>query len=168
MAWAHRPPGSIVDAIDLWQDGHTTTLTDWGGGMALNDGVVVAFNRWHNDTRLWQRWLYRDETFWQLSDGASWSFDGDLNQAGEATWVSDFDPFTLVGAISYMRRLSLGDVNCDGAIDAFDIEPFLLVLFDPEGYRLAHPTCDALLADIDQNGRVDAFDIEPFIDLLFP
>lgn len=170
VGWVHRPVPELNREIQLWQNGKTTALTNWGGALKLNDAGMVAFNRWHPDSQFccWQRWLFRDETFWQLTAGSSWSFDGDLNEFGEATWVSDFDPFTLVGAISYMRRFSLGDVNCDGEIDAFDIEPFLLALFDPEGYRQAHPTCDALLADIDQNGRVDAFDIEPFIDLLFP
>lgn len=61
-----------------------------------------------------------------------------------------------------------GDMNCDGAIDAFDIEPFLLALFDPAGYAAQYPDCDVRLADIDGDGSVDAFDIEPFLALLFP
>ena len=114
---------------------------------------------------MWQQWLYRDGTFWQLSDDPFWNRDGRLNAIGDVVWRSG--P-TTTSNIRYMRRYSIGDINCDGSINAFDIEPFLLALFDPEGYRRAHPTCDALLADIDQNGRVDAFDIEPFINLLFP
>ena len=59
-------------------------------------------------------------------------------------------------------------MNCDGAIDAFDIEPFIFALFDSPAYLLRYPTCDPLLADIDGNGAVDALDIEPFLDVLFP
>jgi hypothetical protein len=61
---------------------------------------------------------------------------------------------------------AVGDLNCDGAIDAFDIEPFVLALTDPGQYALQYPSCDANLADINGDGAVDAFDIEPFITLL--
>ena len=60
-----------------------------------------------------------------------------------------------------------GDLNCDGVVNAFDIEPFLLALFDPDEYSNQYPDCDINLADINGDGTVDAFDIEPFLDLLF-
>jgi hypothetical protein len=59
-----------------------------------------------------------------------------------------------------------GDLNCDGAIDAFDIDPFVLALTDPAGYALAFPECDYMLADVNGDDQVDAFDIDPFVDLL--
>jgi hypothetical protein len=59
-----------------------------------------------------------------------------------------------------------GDMNCDGAIDAFDIEPFVTAQTDPAGYPQRYPDCHIELADIDGDGEVNAFDIEPFIDLL--
>jgi hypothetical protein len=59
-----------------------------------------------------------------------------------------------------------GDVNCDGAIDAFDIQPFILALTDPNGYATAFPDCDIDLADANRDGAIDAFDIEPFVQLL--
>jgi hypothetical protein len=59
-----------------------------------------------------------------------------------------------------------GDLNCDGHINAFDIEDFILALVDPAGYSTANPTCDIGTGDINRDGAVDAFDIEPFIDLL--
>jgi predicted outer membrane repeat protein len=62
---------------------------------------------------------------------------------------------------------AFGDLNCDGAIDAFDIEPFLLALFEPGQYAGRFPDCDIELADTNADGRVNAFDIEPFLDLLF-
>ncbi|MCH7871969.1 MAG: hypothetical protein IID33_09750 [Planctomycetes bacterium] len=62
----------------------------------------------------------------------------------------------------------LGDLNCDGQINAFDIEPFLVALFDPKEYAVRYPECDINLADINGDGSIDAFDIEPFLDLLFP
>jgi len=59
-----------------------------------------------------------------------------------------------------------GDLNCDGLINAFDIDPFVLALTDPEAYALAYPDCDYMLADINGDGLVNAFDIDPFVQLL--
>jgi hypothetical protein len=61
-----------------------------------------------------------------------------------------------------------GDLNCDLQVNAFDIEPFLLALFEPIEYPNQYPDCDILLADMNGDGAVNAFDIEPLLDLLFP
>ncbi len=52
------------------------------------------------------------------------------------------------------------DVNCDGAVDAFDIEPFIDILVNMT------PGCSSCAADTNEDGTVDAFDIEPFIECL--
>ena len=41
-----------------------------------------------------------------------------------------------------------GDLNCDGLINALDIEPFVLALFDPAQYPVQYPDCDINLGDI--------------------
>ena len=61
-----------------------------------------------------------------------------------------------------------GDMNCDCTVNAFDIEPFLVALFDPVQYPILFPNCDIQNADINGDGFIDAFDIEPFLKLLFP
>lgn len=38
-------------------------------------------------------------------------------------------------------RAQLGDMNCDGAVDLFDIDPFALALSDPCAYEDAFPDC---------------------------
>ena len=60
----------------------------------------------------------------------------------------------------------LGDLNCDGTANAFDIDPFVLALTDPAGYAAAYPDCDRMLADCNGDGVVNAFDIDPFVELL--
>jgi hypothetical protein len=60
----------------------------------------------------------------------------------------------------------LGDMNCDGAFDGFDIDPFFLALGDPDGYQQAFPDCDIMNGDINGDDEVDGFDINPFFDLL--
>ena len=59
-----------------------------------------------------------------------------------------------------------GDLNCDGLVNAFDIDPFVLALSDPAGYASQYPDCNRLLADIDGSGDVNSFDIDPFVELL--
>jgi hypothetical protein len=60
-----------------------------------------------------------------------------------------------------------GDTNCDGTIDFFDIDPFLLALFDPAGYATAFPDCSLDSADVNTDDNVDFFDIDPFLGCLF-
>jgi len=60
----------------------------------------------------------------------------------------------------------VGDLNCDGAVNNFDIDPFVLALSDPPGYAAAYPSCDRFGADIDGDGDVTNFDIDPFVALL--
>ena len=60
----------------------------------------------------------------------------------------------------------MGDVNCDGRVDMFDIDPFVAALTDPGGYVQAYPDCDCTLADVNADGSINAFDIDPFVALL--
>ncbi len=53
-------------------------------------------------------------------------------------------------------------MNCDGAVNAFDIEPFLDLLFG------GGVPCNTCTGDTNGDGRIDAFDIEPFLNCLFP
>jgi hypothetical protein len=60
-----------------------------------------------------------------------------------------------------------GDTNCDGSINFFDIDPFILALFDPAAYAAVYPACDIETADTNNDGAVNFFDIDPFVALLF-
>jgi hypothetical protein len=54
------------------------------------------------------------------------------------------------------------DMDCDGDIDGFDIEPFLELLFGK-----GEP-CAPCTGDVNADGNIDEFDIEPFLNCLFP
>jgi hypothetical protein len=88
---------------------------------------------------------------------------------------SDYLHFTAAGQVGLGQRFAeaylamafqVGDVNCDGAVNAFDIDPFVLALTNPEGYAAAFPDCDIMTADVNGDGRVTAADIDPFVELL--
>ncbi|NLF29331.1 MAG: hypothetical protein GX591_00420 [Planctomycetes bacterium] len=60
----------------------------------------------------------------------------------------------------------VGDVNCDGAIDTADIDPFVMALVNPDGYAATYPDCDLQLADCNGDGVVDTADIDAFVALI--
>ncbi len=62
--------------------------------------------------------------------------------------------------------VSLGDVNCDGHVNVFDIDPFVLALTSSEEYAQAFPACDINSADVNCDGHVNVFDIDPFVQCL--
>ena len=60
-------------------------------------------------------------------------------------------------------QIYLGDMNCDGALNALDIDPFTLALADASAYQKAYPECDRNAADCNCDGVVNAYDIDPFV-----
>ena len=58
------------------------------------------------------------------------------------------------------------DLNCDGIVNNFDIDPFVSALTDPGAFAAAYPGCDLAAADLDGDGAVTNFDIDPFVACL--
>ncbi len=65
-----------------------------------------------------------------------------------------------------VTRIVRGDTNCDGVVNNFDIDSFVMKLTNPAAYSAAFPACDPLNADMNRDGRVDNFDIDPFVACL--
>ena len=66
------------------------------------------------------------------------------------------DVHAFIGMTSFVTVCDPCDMNCDGDVNAFDIEPFLTLLFE------APVPCDVCTGDVNGDGVIDAFDIEPF------
>jgi hypothetical protein len=62
-----------------------------------------------------------------------------------------------------VTAIARGDLNCDGAVNAFDIDPFVLALTNPASYAEQFPGCNLLNGDTNCDGLVNAFDIDPFV-----
>ena len=106
-------------------------------------------------------------------DGTLWGVSG---RNGNRVFTIDTQTWELteVSRIPVGRRfqflaIPLGssecdscDMNCDGVVNAFDIEPFLDLLFG------GGTPCNACTGDVNGDGNVDAFDIESFLECLFP
>ncbi|QOJ14238.1 MAG: PEP-CTERM sorting domain-containing protein [Planctomycetia bacterium] len=65
--------------------------------------------------------------------------------------------------VSALAAPILGDMNCDGVFNNFDIDPFVLALVDPPTYELTYPECSILRGDINGDGEFNNFDIDPFV-----
>ena len=74
---------------------------------------------------------------------------------------AQFGDYTLT--VICEQAYGLGDLDCDGDVDSFDIDPFVLAVTDPATYAVQYPDCDYMLGDLDCDGDVDAFDIDPFV-----
>ncbi|MGE0480267.1 MAG: hypothetical protein AB7Q17_07325 [Phycisphaerae bacterium] len=92
-----------------------------------------------------------------------------VTRAGVITILVAGDLIGSIGAFNgvQLRQIGvIGDLNCDGVANNFDIDPFVLALSDPAAYEAEFPDCEIGLADIDASGAVNNFDIDPFVALL--
>ncbi|MFH1748456.1 MAG: dockerin type I domain-containing protein, partial [Planctomycetota bacterium] len=60
----------------------------------------------------------------------------------------------------------LGDMNCDGAVNSYDIDGFICALSPTCDYEGIYPDCDRMLADCNEDGDVNSYDIDGFIALV--
>ena len=100
-----------------------------------------------------------------FSTGGDFELSGTIGQpdAGQAMTGGDFElngGFWAIGSTS--STCDSCDMNCDGVVNAVDIEDFINILFNGQ------IPCDTCTGDTNGDGFVDAADIEGFIACLFP
>jgi hypothetical protein len=76
------------------------------------------------------------------------------------------DVYVGGAGVSILQTTIRADANCDGLINVFDIDPFVLALVDPAGYVTQFPYCNIANGDINTDGAINPFDIDPFVELL--
>lgn len=95
------------------------------------------------------------------------AFGEDVN--GELYVLSQSD-IGFGGTTGMVQRIrvapSVGDANCDGLINNFDIDAFVLAVSDFAAYSTAYPDCPASQTDVNGDGLVNNFDIDPFVACL--
>lgn len=64
------------------------------------------------------------------------------------------------------QLLRTGDLNCDCAVNNFDIDAFVLALTDSDAYAAAYPDCESGRGDVNHDGTLNNFDIDPFVECL--
>ncbi|MGE0479889.1 MAG: hypothetical protein AB7Q17_05390 [Phycisphaerae bacterium] len=96
--------------------------------------------------------------------GADFTLSGTIGQPDAGLLVAG--NVALLGGYWIAPPLTLGDLNCDGLVNNFDINAFVTAISDPALYDALYPYCDRAAADIDRNGLVNNFDINPFVECL--
>jgi hypothetical protein len=137
----HVDPNLVSDHWAFWQCGYDAI------GLCENTAYEI--------------WGGSNDTYHQLTDTVDhadydWDFALHTVRGGMAGLVS------LAGLVPVVA----GDVNCDGAVDFDDINPFVLRLTSAAGYRAAFPNCPDAHGDANGDGVVDFGDINPFVSLL--
>jgi len=151
--------------IELWEDGNTKLLTDWGGGPELNNLGDIFFFRWHDELRSDDAWLYRvsdgNPTFHRLTEDSVDDTVGDINDWGEPAWRWFENPRqgNWGGGVRFLRRIRTGDAEFDGDVDLVDYATFADCITGP---RRVDRLCDCRFLDIDHDGDVDLGDFALF------
>jgi len=158
-----------VHALGAWNNGYGATLFAGGSFQRANGVLVNGIAEW-------------DANWWYALDGGLASDIPDLPVVYSlASFDDGKSPALYVGGAfataggkpaAHLAKWSCpflrGDLNCDGKINFFDIDPFVLALTNPGKYAQKFPNCDRLLADINGDGKLNNFDIDPFVELLTP
>ena len=174
----------VTCSVTLFADG--TIQFDYGSGntnltptigLSGGDGSHYLLSSYNNSSSLTDANSLQFVLPAPLPAGVSISADGGLGgmPAEMGTFYPRFNVTDSLGRSDQVQLTltilaecpyALGDVNCDGTVNGFDIDPFVAALADPLGYAEAHPECDRGNADLDQDGAVCNFDIDPFVALL--
>jgi hypothetical protein len=84
------------------------------------------------------------------------------------TWGAGFTLW-LDGVRLTPQPHQAGDLNCDGAVDFGDINPFVLLLSNAAAWQATYPGCPMINGDINDDGvygQTSFGDINPFVALL--
>ncbi len=136
-------PDLGLDAVYMWPSGHI-----W---FSLEEGFHDARYGWISDGDL----LCRN----------GWVIKRNRELVARFEPLEDVDNFGLDAL--HLAPVQRGDMNGDGRINAFDIDPFVIALVDAEAYYALYPELIRdVVGDINYDGVMNVFDIDPFVQLL--
>jgi hypothetical protein len=112
-----------------------------------------------------------DVSWWTIDGGGASSTGGAYIISGTAgqpdAGTLSGGGFTLSGGFwAGIKSIRRGDLNCDGAVDFKDINPFVLLLSNQPAWQAAYPGCPVENGDCDADGQVNFEDINPFVAIL--
>lgn len=154
------------------------------GGLTFSTPIVIApmFDSligWPNQNKLGDYIdIHSDRVGFYLAFAATYNGEQDVylarvgeydcndNGIGDATEITSGAARDRNGNGIPDRCDGLGDLNCSGLANNFDIDPFVLALTDAQAYAATYPHCDRNRADINGDGVVNNFDIDLFVELL--
>jgi hypothetical protein len=110
-------------------------------GFRIEDGAGLFHYGWFHIRQVFEP---GDEVYWRLA------------RVELVDYAYESNPDTPVCAGDRGLR---ADMNCDGAVNNFDIDPFMLALTDPDSFN----ACNIVNADVNADGAINNFDIDPFV-----
>ncbi|TWT41135.1 Fibronectin type III domain protein [Phycisphaerae bacterium RAS1] len=149
------------------------------GGVSASDGagcnsVSITWNAVAGAAgyEIWRNTVDNSATATLIGSDSESPY-GDVTGTAETIyyyWIKTLNPcgpgpFSASDA-GHRHCLLPGDMNCDGAVNVLDINPFTLALSDPVAYSAAFPNCDINNGDLNDDGQVNVLDINPFISLI--
>jgi hypothetical protein len=148
LKWEYMKDGSQSSGSDTaWIDdlAVTTDLTSWTDIIALTSPGATS-------------------TTWTPAEVGD-TYKVRVRAYYGAGVYGDWDESNAIFSVQ-AAQYTVGDTNCNGAVDFDDINPFVLAISNPEGYQLAFPGCPLSNSDCNFDGEVDFDDINPFVGLL--
>ncbi|MBL8880192.1 MAG: hypothetical protein JNG88_13825 [Phycisphaerales bacterium] len=135
---------------------------------------VAVFENGTGDSFLWREGQI---TWFNTLEPAGFEWDlipHAINNAGQMAclgfWRADpsgVPQRTFILTPLECRGFPRGDANCDGLVNNFDIDAFVLALSNVDQYAATYAACNWLCnLDINRDGLVNNFDIDPFVMLL--
>jgi hypothetical protein len=101
--------------------------------------------------------------------GGTYELSGTIGQPAAGVTMTG-GSFELIGgfwALPTAPSTLVGDLNCDGAVNFGDINPFVMYLSNFSVWQTTYPNCPPEIGDINGDGAYPSFgDINPFVALL--
>ena len=151
------------NSLQVFDDGTGPALY-MGGGFRFADGSEhIGVLRWDGTTAV----PLGGNTYWGPQEIVVVSeATGPTVYAGGMMFWAGEQASTHIAKLACPPGFRRGDLNCDGVVDQFDIDPFVVALVNAAAYEVAYPECYVEAADCNADGAVNAFDIDPFVGLL--
>ena len=155
--------------VSYWRWYHIST--QWNDEMVVevsnNNGADWVTVETITDRETWTyvQWNVADYVTPTSQVRVRFTVDDSPNDSLVEALIDDF----VVEAVTCSQPYPLGDMNCDGIVNNFDIDPFVLAITGAPPYTEyydLYPGCNHMLGDCNEDGTLNNFDIDPFVDLL--
>ncbi len=163
VTWSYlqrHPDGPSTRPLQLWRDGVITTALPYGRPGRINDRGQILYGR--TPTGIY---LFSDGRDYFIAGSDDVPAPGqDINQNGDILWTDWYGfPHIFDDELQLLRRMPIGDLDCDGDVSGTDINPFVLALTDRSHYENVFPGCDPMLADSNGDRQLTIADINGFV-----